>query len=373
MFVEKQKVLNDALITLNNDNQPWKVIVEGDSIIGKWKWEDARFFSPNGLTDRVKNFAFKVTLNDDGKWHEMDVVEEKEVSYDITSGKISFEKSFLNGNTNRKTFTIGVGQDNKTSEVGVINSNFDTSLIKEPIRNYLKKCGWTNSDIIPMKANNLNAQVSSYCTKCGNPITFGMKFCNKCGNQINSFNQTSINSSNNLNSSNSKNKNNVVLIVVIILVSLLGSLFLFGSKIDFGDDNNTVINDFVGEWYCIYRFQTDYIYNYKVIIKNNNTYIYGDSKNIEFNNYNGSYTMNYNVDKNYYEVNFNIDNYIENGQSLTPENDVMHYVIQSGPLYTYRSSIVKSVYMASLDTSNEYMCFNKYISPYDLNNIQKIS
>lgn len=42
-MIEKEKVLSDAPKALNSDNNPWEVAVEGDSIIGTWKWMDARF------------------------------------------------------------------------------------------------------------------------------------------------------------------------------------------------------------------------------------------------------------------------------------------------------------------------------------------
>ena len=35
-MIEKEKVLSDAPKVLNSDNNPWKVTVEGDSIIGTW-------------------------------------------------------------------------------------------------------------------------------------------------------------------------------------------------------------------------------------------------------------------------------------------------------------------------------------------------
>ena len=44
-MIEKEKVLSDAPKALNSDNNPWEVAVEGDSIIGTWKWMDARFFT----------------------------------------------------------------------------------------------------------------------------------------------------------------------------------------------------------------------------------------------------------------------------------------------------------------------------------------
>ncbi|WP_270229676.1 hypothetical protein [Lactobacillus paragasseri] len=92
-MIEKEKVLSDAPKALNSDNNPWEVAVEGDSIIGTWKWMDARFFTEGG--------TFTVTLKDNGKWKEVDSTSSKTSSIRMHNGKLSFSKdiSFSKGKT----------------------------------------------------------------------------------------------------------------------------------------------------------------------------------------------------------------------------------------------------------------------------------
>ena len=103
-MIEKEKVLSDAPKALNSDNNPWEVAVEGDSIIGTWKWMDARFFTEGGISDEDKEFTFTVTLKD-------------------------------------------IGQDKKSGKVGIVESKLDTSIIKKSIRDYLKQCGWKKAGL----------------------------------------------------------------------------------------------------------------------------------------------------------------------------------------------------------------------------------
>lgn len=62
----KEEVLNNALIVLNKPDKPWEVTITNDSIVAKWKWMDATFFSPNEITNEVKEYSYIVTLTDKG-------------------------------------------------------------------------------------------------------------------------------------------------------------------------------------------------------------------------------------------------------------------------------------------------------------------
>lgn len=147
MLVEKQKVLENAVNVLNKEEQPWEVSIEGDSIIAKWKWMDASFFGPSEVTDETKEFFFKVTLKDNGKWNETDYKEENKTNVDLKNGKVSFGTSSFQGTSVGKSFQIGLGQNKQTGETGIIKFKFDTSIIKEPIRQYLKDCGWKKAGL----------------------------------------------------------------------------------------------------------------------------------------------------------------------------------------------------------------------------------
>ncbi len=144
-MVEKSKVLEDAKMVLNNESQPFEVNIEGDSIVAKWKWMDAGFFGIGVITDEIKEFTFQVILDDKGKWHEVDSSKSKKSKFHIKG--MSFETSTFKGTSMNKSFTIGFGKNKQTDETGIVQFQFDTKLIKEPIRNYLKNCGWKKAGL----------------------------------------------------------------------------------------------------------------------------------------------------------------------------------------------------------------------------------
>jgi len=147
--MNKQEVLAHLPGALNRPNQPWEVTVQGDSIVGYWRWMDATFFSPNAVSNDVKQYVFTVTLTDKGTWKELDKIENKSVGAKKSGGKLSFgsSSSSFSGKTNQKSFQFGAGKDNQTGEVGVIGFKYDTTLVKKPIRDYLTACGWKKAGL----------------------------------------------------------------------------------------------------------------------------------------------------------------------------------------------------------------------------------
>lgn len=139
-MVDKQSILQNIQNNLNHANQPWQIIVQGDSIIASWKWMDATFFSPNDVTNEVREYKFIVTLLDNAKWSEKDISVQSNVN--MNGNGLSFGKSAFIGQQSSKSFTIGIGKNNSTGEVGIIKTKFDTSEIKKAIRDYLTNCGW---------------------------------------------------------------------------------------------------------------------------------------------------------------------------------------------------------------------------------------
>ena len=144
MLVSKQQVLYDAQNVLNRPDQPFVVTVEGDSIVARWKWMDAIFFAPHEVNNEIRNYSFTVTLNDKGKWKELDQSEQKSQSVQMSGGKLSFgsSSSSFKGKQTGKSVQFGVGMNNQTGEVGFVGFKYDTSLVKKPIRDYLTNCGW---------------------------------------------------------------------------------------------------------------------------------------------------------------------------------------------------------------------------------------
>ena len=149
MTASKQAVLAGAAAALNHPNQPWEVVVQGDSIVAHWRWMDATFFSPAEVNDAVKQYTFAVTLSDHGTWKEHDTTEEKSSGVSFSGGKLSFGSSTkkFSGHTTQKSFSLGVGRDNQTGQVGVVGNKFDTSAVKNPIRNYLTANGWKKAGL----------------------------------------------------------------------------------------------------------------------------------------------------------------------------------------------------------------------------------
>jgi len=138
--MDKEAVLANAPAALNKADQPWEVSVEGDAIVGRWKWMDATFFAPTQITDEVKEFTCTFTLDDKGKWHEIDKNEEAEKSAGL--GGLGASKNFQIGHIEKKSIEISFGKNKETGEVGLMKSSIDTSVIKKAIRDYLTDCGW---------------------------------------------------------------------------------------------------------------------------------------------------------------------------------------------------------------------------------------
>jgi len=144
MTLDKQKALADAPGALNRPDQPWEVTVEGDSIVARWKWMDATFFAPREVNDEIRQFTFTVTLSGKGTWKEIDKAENKSSGVKMSGGKLSIggsKQSFM-GKTSQKSFSFGTGVNNQTGQAELIGYKFDTSLVKQPIRDYLTRCGW---------------------------------------------------------------------------------------------------------------------------------------------------------------------------------------------------------------------------------------
>ena len=148
-MLDKQSVLTQAPGALNKPDQPWEVTVEGDSIVARWKWMDATFFAPHEVNNATKAFTFIVTLNDKGKWKEIDKTENKLSGIKMNGGKLSFgssSNSFM-GKTNQKSFSFGVGKNNQTGEIGIVGFKFNTTDVKQPIRDWLISCGWKKAGL----------------------------------------------------------------------------------------------------------------------------------------------------------------------------------------------------------------------------------
>lgn len=149
MAMEKQQVLQGAVQALNGEDKPWAVTVEGDAIVGRWKWMDARFFSPAAVTNEEREYIFTVALKDNGKWQEIDKTTNKQSGVSLSGGTLSFgaSSSSFKGKTSQKSVSFGLGQNKQDGSVGIIKSSLDTSLIKNAVRDYLTQCGWKKAGL----------------------------------------------------------------------------------------------------------------------------------------------------------------------------------------------------------------------------------
>ena len=129
-----------GVASLNRPDQPFSFMVEGTSIIGRWRWQDQTLFAPDSLTNEIREFTFIVDLNDDGTYKER--TQEASTTLTAGSGGVGFQKSSFAGNSSRKRFSVSIGKDNQTGEVGVVSTKWDSDMIKRPLREYLANLGW---------------------------------------------------------------------------------------------------------------------------------------------------------------------------------------------------------------------------------------
>ena len=149
MFTDKNSMLYHAPNMLNREDIPWVVTVEGDSIIAHWKWMDALWFAPHEINDEVQRYTFAVTLDDNGRYKELDTTEEKTNTISMGGGTIGFGTSSntFKGKQNRKSFEFGIGRDNDTGKIGFISFKYDTTQIKNQIRGWLEANGWKKAGL----------------------------------------------------------------------------------------------------------------------------------------------------------------------------------------------------------------------------------
>ena len=188
MFTEKQKVLADAPGALNKPDQPWEVTVEGGFIVARWKWMDATFFAPTEVSNAVKEYTFKVALDDKGKYKEIDKVEESSARGGFGRGKAGFgsSSSTFVGKTSRKSIEFGLGKNNQTGEVGLVGFKLDTSEVKKSIREYLASCGWKNDGMLGIGKSGfsfLNSRISRVVIR----ILYGILLFFGCSILVNFF------------------------------------------------------------------------------------------------------------------------------------------------------------------------------------------
>ncbi|MDR2686842.1 MAG: zinc ribbon domain-containing protein [Oscillospiraceae bacterium] len=148
-LTQKQQTLQNGPAALNRPDQPWYVTAEGDALVARWKWMDATFFAPHEVTNKTREYTFTVTLSDYGTYRELDKSEAKSGGVSMRGSRLRFNGSTntFKGKQNQKSFTLGVGQDKQTGQVGLVAFKFDTTAVKQPIRDYLTAYGWKKAGL----------------------------------------------------------------------------------------------------------------------------------------------------------------------------------------------------------------------------------
>lgn len=149
MYTDKYQVLQGAPAALNRPDLPWVVYVEGESIVTRWKVEDPNFFSPMEINDETRQFTFTVTLTNKGTWKESDRMEEKSSGVSFDGKNLNFGKSSstFKGKSTQKSMQFSIGLNDLTGQAGFAGFKFDTTPLKQSVRDYLSYYGWKKAGL----------------------------------------------------------------------------------------------------------------------------------------------------------------------------------------------------------------------------------
>ncbi len=137
--------------SLNKPDQPFHYRVEGNQIIGEWKYLDANWAAPLAAGKVDKDFRVTVTLNEtEHTYSSRDHLSQSGSSISFNSDEdVSFghTSSNFSGHMIRKEFGFGMGKakqpQNETAIGGpTYQYSFDTNTIKQPLFDFLAQHGW---------------------------------------------------------------------------------------------------------------------------------------------------------------------------------------------------------------------------------------
>lgn len=145
-----QDIVN-AVISLNAEDKPFQYSMNGNEIIGEWKYLDAIWAAPLGAGDIDESFKLIITLDEASKTYtstDISTKHESGIKFNPANGKIQFgsETNGFIGNKNEKSFSFGLGKARQEQNQGpggvTYVSKFDTDMIKTPIFELLSSMGW---------------------------------------------------------------------------------------------------------------------------------------------------------------------------------------------------------------------------------------
>lgn len=143
-----------AVEGLNKPDQPFSYKVEGEQIVGEWKYLDAAWAAPLAAGNVDKEFKVTITLNEaDHTFSSEDHQTKKSSGFSFSNGGLSFGSSTegFSGQKMGKEFGFGVGEakqpQNQTSIGGpTYQYKLDTSELKKPLFDFLAQTGWKRSE-----------------------------------------------------------------------------------------------------------------------------------------------------------------------------------------------------------------------------------
>lgn len=138
----KEEILANIANDLNVNERDWTIDIVGNQIVAYWKWKDVTYLSMKHISGETGEFKFIVTLLDDGTWTESTVSDEEEKGAHFFKGTLEFNKSISIGNETKKHFEFGFGKKKDEGEYKFQKTTFNSTNIKQPIREYLEQCGW---------------------------------------------------------------------------------------------------------------------------------------------------------------------------------------------------------------------------------------
>lgn len=133
--------LQQQLLALNSPDVPYVISQEGNKVIAKWNFVDAKWlqmFAEAGLKE-----AYEIELQFDETKHEVSYTDKLgSVSWTAGVPRISFQANYFKGKTYQmsKGFSYGVKTD---GTVGTqYKYDFSTETIKKPLFEAIEKAGW---------------------------------------------------------------------------------------------------------------------------------------------------------------------------------------------------------------------------------------
>jgi len=138
-----------AVPAINDPSEPYTFTVEGDTIVGTWNIVHAQFVEFDFSAGTVdKDYRIVVAFNEDKDTYEFtETKNSADSALKFDDGKITFggSTSTFKGKSSSKSFSFQAGGVYKTDK-GVspsLSYSFETSRIKDPLFEFLKKNGWS--------------------------------------------------------------------------------------------------------------------------------------------------------------------------------------------------------------------------------------